>query len=235
MVVDPGSSVAVVVMTRRRRGRLGRMCRVICATNVADVARDRPTGDDERECEGEEAPTHLLASISNSCGFLSKASGRPFATVDGMEHKHGHYRHLLFMTALSFASMYVLMYAMVDSAENVYSNINQLYMAGLMTAPMIVIELAVMRTMYSSRRSNALIVAATVILGTVCFVAIRQQAGVSDRQFLRSMIPHHASALLMCNEAPLGDPEIRKLCDSILRSQQSEIDWMRTKLTRLPQ
>ena len=39
------------------------------------------------------------------------------------------------MTVLSFIAMYALMYAMVDSFESVYANLNQVYMAGLMTAP----------------------------------------------------------------------------------------------------
>ena len=53
------------------------------------------------------------------------------------EHmRRSHYRRLLVMTALSFVAMYVLMYAMVDRFDNVYSNFNQVYMAGLMTASM---------------------------------------------------------------------------------------------------
>ncbi len=32
---------------------------------------------------------------------------------------------------------------MVNTFENVYSNLNEVYMAGLMTAPMVVIELVV--------------------------------------------------------------------------------------------
>jgi hypothetical protein len=51
-----------------------------------------------------------------------------------------HYVHLVIMIALSFISMYVLMYAMVNRFANVYSNLNQFYMAGLMTAPIVVIE-----------------------------------------------------------------------------------------------
>lgn len=42
--------------------------------------------------------------------------------------------NLAIMTVLMFIAMYVLMYAMADWLENVLSNINQLYMAGLMTA-----------------------------------------------------------------------------------------------------
>ena len=34
------------------------------------------------------------------------------------------YRHLLIMGVLSFASMYVLTYAMVDAVENVFSSVN---------------------------------------------------------------------------------------------------------------
>jgi len=55
-----------------------------------------------------------------------------------------HYVHLAIMIALSFISMYILMYAMVNRFANVYSNLNQFYMAGLMTAPIVVIELALM-------------------------------------------------------------------------------------------
>jgi hypothetical protein len=36
-----------------------------------------------------------------------------------------HYVHLVIMIALSFISMYVLMYAMVNRFANVYSNLNQ--------------------------------------------------------------------------------------------------------------
>ncbi len=144
-----------------------------------------------------------------------------------------HYRHLLIMGVLSFASMYVLMYAMVDAFENVLSNVNQLYMAGLMTAPMIVIELFVMGSMYHNKRCNALIIAGAVVVGTASFAFIRQQTGVSDRQFLRSMIPHHAGAILMCEQAPIQDPEIKRLCGTIISGQRAEIDQMKAKLRQL--
>ena len=144
-----------------------------------------------------------------------------------------HYRHLLIMIGLSFLAMYALMYAMVNSIGNVYSNINQVYMAGLMAAPMAVIELFVMRTMYHDKKKNALIIAGSVVAGVAFFMFIRWQAGVSDRQFLRSMIPHHGGAILMCEHASIVDPEIRRLCGSIRSSQQSEIDLMRAKLQQL--
>ncbi|MFZ8373971.1 DUF305 domain-containing protein, partial [Staphylococcus aureus] len=40
---------------------------------------------------------------------------------------------------------------------------------------------------------------------------VRAQALVGDKQFLRAMIPHHSGAILMCQQANLTDPEIKKL------------------------
>jgi uncharacterized protein (DUF305 family) len=137
------------------------------------------------------------------------------------------------MAALSFASMYALMYAMVDAFGNVYNSLNQVYMAGLMTAPMIAIELVVMRGMYQDKRRNGLILGGAIVAGVAFFAFIRWQTQVTDRQFLRSMIPHHAGAILMCEQAPIRDPEIKKLCGDIIKGQQAEIDQMKAKLRQL--
>lgn len=144
-----------------------------------------------------------------------------------------HYQHLVVMSVLSFLAMYALMYAMVDSTRNVYMNFNQIYMAALMSAPMVLIELWVMHGMYGNGRRNAFIVAGCCAIVIGAFALIRQQAAISDRQFLRSMIPHHASAILMCEETPAQDAEIRALCRNIIANQQAEIDQMKAKLNAL--
>ena len=125
------------------------------------------------------------------------------------------------------------MYAMVNTIGNIYNSFNQFYMAGLMTAPMIVIELVVMRAMYQDKRRNALIIVSGIIAALVFFLLIRQQTAISDKQFLRSMIPHHAGAILMCKHASIQDAEIKELCNHIISSQQAEIDQMKRKLEEL--
>jgi uncharacterized protein (DUF305 family) len=144
-----------------------------------------------------------------------------------------HYGRLVLMVALSFIAMYVLMYGMVNAFANVYMNVNQVYMAGLMAAPMGIIELALMGAMYRDRRLNAVVVGASIIALVAFWFLLRQQTAVSDKQFLRSMIPHHAGAILMCEEAPIQDAEIKALCKTIISSQQSEIDLMKAKLSAL--
>lgn len=142
-----------------------------------------------------------------------------------------HYGRLLLMVVLSFVSMYVLMYAMVDTFANVYASFNQFYMAGLMTAPMVIIELALMGAMYQNKKVNIIIIAVGLTALIVFWILIRQQAAISDNQFLRSMIPHHAGAVLMCEKASIQDPRIKELCRTIISGQQSEINQMKTMLS----
>lgn len=140
------------------------------------------------------------------------------------------YGQLLLMLLLSFVSMYVLMYAMVDSLSNVYMSFNQVYMAGLMTAPMVMIEMVVMGAMYQNKKINMVIIAAGLIALIVFWMLIRQQTAITDKQFLRSMIPHHAGAILMCEKASLQDTQIKELCRTIISGQQAEIDQMKALL-----
>src|SRR2546423_11033875 len=118
-----------------------------------------------------------------------------------------HYRRLLLMAVLSYIAMFVLMYAMVNAFGNVYVNVNQFYMAGLMAAPMVIIEIALMSAMYPNKKLNAAISGASAVLLIVFWVLIRKQTAVSDKQFLRSVIPHHAGAVLMVDQAKITDPE----------------------------
>lgn len=145
----------------------------------------------------------------------------------------GCYLRLLAMALLSFLAMYVLMYAMVNTAGNIVHSLNQVYMAGLMAAPMVLIELALMRAMYRDRRLTAVATVASGVLFVAFLLAIRQQALIGDEQFLRSMIPRNAGAILMCEESSISDQQIEDLCVRIIESQQAEIDEMRAILERL--
>ena len=127
-----------------------------------------------------------------------------------------HYIRLAIMTVLMFVAMYILMYAMVSQFSNVFVNLNQVYMAGLMACPMVLIELVVMRAMYQNAKVNAILIGSSTVVGVLLFVFIQQQTAIGDRQFLRSMIPHHSAAILMCREASIQDARIRALCQTIV-------------------
>ena len=118
----------------------------------------------------------------------------------------------------------------VDRLDNVYPSLTKAYMAALMTAPMLVLEMVLMAKMYPNRVANRAIVVAGIVAMVVLWLALRQQWGVGDRPFLQAMIPHHAGAILMCRQAPIERPELRKLCGEIIEGQQREIDEMKAML-----
>lgn len=143
------------------------------------------------------------------------------------------YRMFAFNMVLSLAVMYLVMFSMIDGWKDFRNNINMLYMALTMVAPMGIIMLATMGGMYRNKTLNIALYAGLALLFAAAFAGTRSQAAVGDRQFVVSMIPHHSGAILMCREAQLRDPELLKLCDEISRGQREEISQMNAILKRL--
>jgi hypothetical protein len=128
--------------------------------------------------------------------------------------------------------MYLIMFTMIYSLGEFIQNINFFYMAIMMATPMVVMMPLMMPSMYPDKKLNLFIYLGSAALFLLAFVGIRAQFLVGDSQFLRSMIPHHSGAILMCERASIRDPEIQSLCGRIIQSQKQEIDQMKTILKR---
>ena len=142
------------------------------------------------------------------------------------------YTMLAMNLLLSAVIMYLVMFAMIDTWGEFYNNLNMAYMTLMMVSPMGALMLLMMGSMYRNGRLNLIlyaIFAGLFVLGTV---GTRAQAGIGNTQFLRSMIPHHSGAILMCRQASITDPEIIALCGNIQRSQREEIEQMKRILER---
>lgn len=137
--------------------------------------------------------------------------------------------------ALGLIVMYVVMFTMIDGLRDFRNNLNMLYMAITMWAPMGIFMLATMPGMFPRKRLNIALHVAFLALTVVSFGATRAQALIDDRQFIASMIPHHSGAILMCREADLRDAELVALCDEIVEAQRSEIQIMERINERLDQ
>jgi hypothetical protein len=137
------------------------------------------------------------------------------------------------MTLISFAAMYFLMYQMIDSSRDFYFSINQIWMAGSMATAMIAIELIVMYDMYKNALIRNVLIAIGIAATIMLVLFTRYQTAIGDRDFLRSMIPHHSGAILMCSNPKHSDSEIKSLCKEIIESQQREIDQMNSIKARL--
>ncbi|MCC2599450.1 DUF305 domain-containing protein [Myroides ceti] len=159
------------------------------------------------------------------------------STTPKIEHKNSHhsgsYKKLLWMMLISFVLMFFLMYAMIDQLTNMVFNINQFYMAGLMASPMLIVELVLMAKMYPDKKLNSILILVGFGTALAFFVSIRKQTAVGDIQFLKSMIPHHAGAILMVEESKLEDPEVKKLAEEIISAQNREIEFMKAKIKQL--
>lgn len=86
--------------------------------------------------------------------------------------------------------------------------------------------------MYPDRRLNLTLIGGFTLLFLTVFTMGRLQTGVGNDQFLRSMIPHHSSAIVMCEEASITDGEILSLCEEIVETQEREIAEMNRLLSR---
>jgi uncharacterized protein (DUF305 family) len=149
------------------------------------------------------------------------------------EHDKGTaYSNFAIEMAIDFTIMYFVMYTMIDTVAHLYLNVNNVYMTLMMVAPMTIVMLVAMRSMYRSRRLNLLIGGGAALVFIASFAAMRTQAAVGNAEFLRSMIPHHSGAILMCEQASITDPELVELCGQIVQSQRAEIAQMQAILDR---
>lgn len=142
------------------------------------------------------------------------------------------YIMLIPMLISHFIIMFAVMYTMVDKWEDIFLNFNQFYMTMMMVLPMNIGMLFLMKSMYPNKTYNWVISSASVLAFVVFFYFMRAQSFIGNEQFIKSMIPHHSGAILMCEEAQLTDPEIIKFCDVIVKTQNEEIATMKNMLKK---
>ena len=142
------------------------------------------------------------------------------------------YKSLAVQTVIGGAIMYLVMFVMIDRLSSFYNNLNMVYMTLMMVAPMVVLMILAMRDMFPSKAWNTALLVGSVAIFFGAFALIRTQTTIGDTAFLRSMIPHHSGAILMCEQAKLKNPELVALCDRIIKSQREEIAQMKAMLAR---
>lgn len=143
------------------------------------------------------------------------------------------YKKFALMLLCSFIIMYFVMFLNMNNIQDYYTSLTRIYMTTLMVSPMAVPMLIMMPKMYDNKKINKIIIFLSVIFFTGSLTAVRKQTAVNDAQYLKAMIPHHSSAIMTSRSANIKDPEVRKLADIIIASQQREIDEMNSILERL--
>ena len=131
------------------------------------------------------------------------------------------------MIATSTMVMLVLMYVHTYALDHLYWSETRGWMALLMGAMMAIIMLGFMLGMYTERRVNAGIFAASLIVFGLSLLLVRSQLTVTGVDYMQAMIPHHSIAVLTSERAQIVDPRVRKLADEIIAAQRREIAEMK--------
>lgn len=128
--------------------------------------------------------------------------------------------------------MYAFMFSELATPAHFHFSVGMFWMAVSMLAGMTIVMLLATSHMLPSRRANVAVLAASVVVLVLSFAANRVEFLMGDDAFVRAMIPHHSSAVHMCREATLTDPEIVGLCRGIVESQSREIAQMEAIIAR---
>ncbi len=143
------------------------------------------------------------------------------------QHKKSMYKKFGLILLCSFVAMYVVMYTLVASWGHIYFSLNMFYMTTMSVSAMGIVMLVGMRKMFKNKKRNYILYGIFGVLIVLTFIFEREQTFITDEVFLRSMIPHHSKAVLICREASIINPKIEKLCDGIIQTQLQEIRRMK--------
>lgn len=135
--------------------------------------------------------------------------------------------------AVSFIIMYGVMFLNVDVPDHVMFSTTRTYMTLLMIAPMAISMLLFMWNMYKDKRANYIILGVSVIVFAGTLSMLRSQKLIADVQWMKAMIPHHSSAIMVSQKAHLKDPEAKQLAKDIIAAQKKEIAQMKEMIERL--
>lgn len=134
---------------------------------------------------------------------------------------------------ISFIIMYSVMFLNVDEANHIYISTTRIYMALLMVSPMAIVMMIMMGEMYPSKKVNTGIILGGIVLFGLVLAGLRTQTPIGDVQYMKAMIPHHSSAIMVSKHANIQDSEVKKLSEGIIASQEKEIAEMKAILERM--
>ncbi len=143
------------------------------------------------------------------------------------------YRMFAVTMVISFVIMYLVMFLNMDKLDHYHTSATRLYMALLMVAPMVIVMMLMMGNMYPSKKVNTTIIISGFVVFALTLTGLRTQTPIGDVQYMKAMIPHHSSAIMVSKHANIQDPEVKKLSEQIIQSQEKEIAEMEAMIDRL--
>jgi len=91
-------------------------------------------------------------------------------------------------------------------------------MALLMVSSMAILKLFFMSDMYKNKKANVAIVFLSVSIFITALLFLRNQTFISDEEYMKAMIPHHSSAILVSENATFKNAEVKQLSVEIIEA-----------------
>ena len=131
------------------------------------------------------------------------------------------------MIAVSVVAMFFLMYQLVYSLDHATISLNRLVSSLVMGCVMTLIMLGFMWPMINGKTTKVAVVVAATLVGAGILAINRDQTLIADKQFMKSMIPHHSIAINNARKSDIRDPRVQRLANQIIESQVREIAEMK--------
>ena len=131
--------------------------------------------------------------------------------------------NLVYMVIVSFVIQYYLMsYIMTNTAANIKNSLGKFYLSTVMASLMGLTEMFIM----GDQNTLIIIILLVMLVGSV--IMYRRQMYINEKEYLKEMIEHHSMALLTSKSIieKTNDNQVKNLAQNIIKSQQSEINYM---------
>jgi hypothetical protein len=130
---------------------------------------------------------------------------------------------IMMLLACIFAGFLSTMNIWVYRVSDIRLHLNDVYMVGIMTGWMFCFMGLFMGDMTYALYG--------LITAGIFFGLIRSQLFITEKEYMRGMIPHHSMAIMMSKKMMKKPNNIQQLTEDIVKSQFDEINYMNRFLT----
>lgn len=131
--------------------------------------------------------------------------------------------NLVYMIIVSFVIQFYLMsYIMTNNTVNIKNSLSKFYISISMASMMGLTEMFIMGD------QNMLVLFILLVMLVSSVIMYRRQMYINEKEYLNEMIEHHSMALLTSKSIveKTNDNQVKNLAQNIIKSQQSEINYM---------
>jgi len=131
--------------------------------------------------------------------------------------------NLVYMIIVSFVIQFYLMsYIMTNNTVNIKNSLSKFYISISMASMMGLTEMFIMGD------QNMLVLFILLGMLVASVIMYRRQMYINEKEYLNEMIEHHSMALLTSKSIieKTNDNQVKNLAQNIIKSQQSEINYM---------